>query len=244
MVRAAGLRVHGRTVTAGGAVPSAGELAVFCRPVVTAPAVVRRDGTVLADAWLPDLVRLGELERHLGDGVIEAAVDAAVAEGRLKPRQRRRIMSYPLVIRLMIAMALMPDASYCEALARLAGLLADIPFTREWHVPTGKVVTDWRLPVPPDVMEGLFWQAAGPLIGDGEPSAVHAGRDDGARRGRDAGEPGGHAGEPGVVRLDRDRGRTPRPFPQLQGRRADRPRRAAPCSARSWAQAGPGSRPC
>ncbi len=172
VVRAAGLRVQGVTVTAGGQVPSAGELAVFCRPVVTAPAVVRRDGTVLADGWLPDFVRLGELERHLGDGVIEAAVDAAITEGRLRPRQRRRIMSYPLVIRLMIAMTLMPDAAYCEALRRLAGLLADIPFTREWHVPTGKVVTDWRLPVPPDVTESIFWQAAGPLIGDGEPSAV------------------------------------------------------------------------
>jgi hypothetical protein len=172
VVRAAGLRVQGVTVTAGGQVPSAGELAVFCRPVVTAPAVVRRDGTVLADGWLPDFVRLGELERHLGDGVIEAAVDAAIAEGRLRPRQRRRIMSYPLVIRLMIAMTLMPDAAYCEALRRVAGLLADIPFTREWHVPTEKVVTDWRLPVPPDVTESIFWQAAGPLIGDGEPSAV------------------------------------------------------------------------
>jgi hypothetical protein len=138
VVRAAGLRVQGTTVTAVNAVPSAGEPAVFCRPVVTAPAVVRRDGTVLADAWLPDLVRLGELEAHLGDGVIEAAVDAAVAAGRLKPRQRRRIMSYPLVIRLMIAMTLMPDASYREALARLAGLLADIPFLLEWHVPTGR----------------------------------------------------------------------------------------------------------
>jgi hypothetical protein len=172
VVRAAGLRVQGVTVTAVNAVPSAGELAVFCRPVVTSPAVVRRDGTVLADAWLPDLVRLGELEAHLGGGVIEAAVDAAVAEGRLKPRQRRRIMSYPLVIRLMIAMALMPDASYRETLARLAGLLADIPFTREWHVPTGRVVTDWRLPVPPVLLESLFWQAAGPLVGDDEPSAV------------------------------------------------------------------------
>ncbi len=145
---------------------------VFCRPVVTAPAAVRRDGTVLADAWLPDLVRLGELERHLGDGVIEAAVDAAIAKGRLRPRQRRRIMSYPLVIRLMIAMVLMPDGSYCEALGRLAGLLADIPFTLEWHVPTEKVVTDWRVLVPADVMEDLFWQAAGPLIADDEPSAV------------------------------------------------------------------------
>jgi Insertion element 4 transposase N-terminal len=171
-VRAAGLQVQGRTVIAGDAVPTAGELVVFCRPVVTAPAVVRRDGTVLADAWLPDLVRLGELERHLGDGVIEEAVGEAIAAGRLKPRQRRRIMSYPLVIRLMIAMALVPDASYREALARIAGLLADIPFILEWHVPTGKVVTDWRLPVPAGVMEGIFWHAAGPLIGDGEPSAV------------------------------------------------------------------------
>jgi hypothetical protein len=123
---------------AGDAVPQAGELAVFCRPVVTAPAVVRRDGSVLARAWLPDLVRLGELERHLGDGVIESVADAAIADGRLRPRERWRIMSYPLVIRLMIAMTLMPDGSYCEALARLAGLLADVPFALEWHVPTGK----------------------------------------------------------------------------------------------------------
>jgi Insertion element 4 transposase N-terminal len=172
VVRAAGLQVNGGTVTAAGRGPSAGELAVFCRPVVTAPAVIRRDGTVLADGWLPDLVRLGGLETYLGDGVIEAIVGTALEKGRLKPRQRRRIMSYPLVIRLMIAMALMPDASYCEALARLAGLLADIPFALEWHVPTDKVVTDWRLPVPPALMEDLFWQAAGPLIADDEPSAV------------------------------------------------------------------------
>ena len=173
VVRAADLLVRGgKTVTAGNAVPSAGELAVFCRPVVTAPALVRRDGSVAADGWLPDFVRLGELERHLGDGVIEEIVAAALAQGRLRKRERRRIMSYPLVIRLMIAMALMPDGSYCESLARLAGLLADIPFALEWHVPTEKVVTDWRALVPADVMEDLFWQAAGPLIGDGEPSAV------------------------------------------------------------------------
>ena len=61
---------------------------------------------------------------------------------------------------------------YGEALARLAGLLADIPFALDWHVPTGKVVTNWRLPVPAGVMEDIFWQAAGPLIGEDEPSAV------------------------------------------------------------------------
>lgn len=87
-VRAAGLRVHGKAVTVEGQVPSSGEDALFCRPVVTAPAAVRRDGTVLADAWLPGLVRLGELERHLGDGVIEAIVDETLEQGRLKPRER------------------------------------------------------------------------------------------------------------------------------------------------------------
>jgi len=147
-------------------------MAVFCRPVLTAPAVVRRDGTVLADAWLPDQARLGEMERHLGDGVIEAIVDAELAGQRLRPRQRRRLMSYPLVIRLMLAMSLMPDACYGEALLRLAGLLADIPFALEWHVPTGKVITEWRLLIPASVMEEVFWQAAGPLIGDDDPSAV------------------------------------------------------------------------
>ncbi len=172
-VRAADLRFPGPgTVMVAGTALSSGEEALFLRPVVSAPAFVRRDGTVLADAWLPDLARLGELEAHLGDGVIEDLVAAALDAGRLPRPVRRRIMSYPLVIRLMIAMGLMPDASYCEALSRLAGLLADIPFTRNWHVPTEKVITEWRLPVPPSLMEALFWQAAGPLIADGAPSAV------------------------------------------------------------------------
>ena len=172
-IRAADLQVLGAgAVTVKDAAPSAGELALFCRPVVTAPALPRRDGSVLADGWLPDWVRLGELERHLGGEVIEEIVAAAQEQGRLKQRQRRRIMSYPLVIRLMLAMTLMPGASYCEALARLAGLLADVPFALAWHVPTAKVITDWRRPVPADLMEALFWRAAGPLVSDDDPSAV------------------------------------------------------------------------
>jgi hypothetical protein len=134
--------------------------------------MVRRDGSVRADGWLPDFVRLGELERHLGNGVIEEAVAAALEQGLLRKRQRRRLMSYPLVIRLMLAMTLMPGASYCEALARVAGLLADMPFALEWHVPTEKVITGWRVLVPAPLMEALFWRAAGPLVANDEPSAV------------------------------------------------------------------------
>ncbi len=173
VLRPGDLRFPGEGTVLGSEPPlRSGEMALFCRPVVTAPAFVKRDGTVLADAWPPDLIRLGELEAHLGDGVIEEMVSASLAAGRLPRRLRRRIMSYPLVIRLMIAMTLMPDASYCEALSRLAGLLTDIAFTRGWHVPTERVVTNWRLPVPPSLMEGLFWQAAGPLVSDDAPSAV------------------------------------------------------------------------
>jgi hypothetical protein len=53
-VRACDLRLRENSVTVGAKAPSAGEEAVFFRPVVTAPAFVKRDGTVLADAWLPD----------------------------------------------------------------------------------------------------------------------------------------------------------------------------------------------
>lgn len=65
-------------------------------------------------------------------------------------------MSYPLGIRLMIAMVLMPDASYREALARLAGLLADIPFALEWYVSNGKVITYRRMLAPADLREALL----------------------------------------------------------------------------------------
>ena len=107
-----------------------------------------------------------------GDGVIEAIAEKALRGGRLRPRERRRLMSYPLVIRLVIAMTLLPGVSYAEAMRVLAGLLADIPFTPGWHVPAGKTVTGWRLLVPAEVMEEICWHAAGPLIGDDEPSAV------------------------------------------------------------------------
>ena len=119
-----------------------------------------------------NLVRLGGLEAHLGDGVIDKIAGNAVMNGRLRPRERRRLMSYPLVIRLVIAMTLLPGSSYSEAMRTLAGLLADIPFTLAWHIPTGKTVTGWRLLIPAEIMEEIFWHAAGPLIGDHEPSAV------------------------------------------------------------------------
>jgi Insertion element 4 transposase N-terminal len=172
-VRTADLRVHGsRSVTVAGSEPVTGELAVFSRPVLEARAYVKRDRSVLADAWLPEVARLGVLEAHLGDGVIERIVAKAERDGRLRLRERRRLMSYPLAVRLVLAMTLLPGSSQAEAMRTLAGLLADIPFTIGWHVPAGKTIGEWRLQIPAVIMEEIFWHAAGPLVGDDEPSAV------------------------------------------------------------------------
>jgi hypothetical protein len=155
-IRTADLRVHGgKTVTV-----AAGTMMTFCHPVVSAPAVIR-GGRVLAGGWLPDFVRLGELERHLAGNVIEDLVDAAIAAGRIPAPRRRRIMSCPFMIRLIVAMTLMPDAGYTEAVRRLAGHLAEVAWAAEWHVPTPKVVTGWRDKIPPSMLEELFWSAAG-----------------------------------------------------------------------------------
>jgi Insertion element 4 transposase N-terminal len=148
-VSAADLQVHGaRSVTVAGAGPKTGQETLFSLPVLTAQAFVKRDGTVQADAWLPDLVRLGILEAHLGDGVIEKIVAKGLRNGRLPLRGRRRLLSYPLVIRLVIAMTLLPGSSCADAARTAAGLLAGVPFTLDWHVPTGKSIGQWRLLIP------------------------------------------------------------------------------------------------
>ena len=179
--RAAGLQDRGKSPAgrAGAALVAspearvaAGTLVTFCHPVVSVPVVARRDGTVLAGGWLPDFVRLGELERHIGDGVIETIAEAAVAGGRVPAPQRRRLMSVPLVMRVTVAMTLMPGAGYAEAARQLAGHLADVPWVREWHVPTSKVFTGWRDKAGPAPMEDLFWHLAGPLTDDDAPSAA------------------------------------------------------------------------
>jgi hypothetical protein len=172
-VRAADVSCPGGAAGPGALVAStlpvtSGELLVFTHPVTVAPAAVGRGGAVRARGWLPGHVRLGELERHLGDGVIENLVAAGIADGRMPAPQRMRLMSLAFTIRMTVAMTLMPEASYTETMRRLAGHLADVPFDRAWHVPTSGVATGWRGKVPPSVMEDLFWLVAGPLAGGEE----------------------------------------------------------------------------
>src|SRR5258708_33110914 len=48
-------------------------------------------------------------------------------------------------------------------MARRAGDLLDVPGARRWHVPGSKVVTGWRRLLGWQVMEEVFWQAAGSI---------------------------------------------------------------------------------
>ncbi len=87
-------------------------------------------------------MRLGGLEKHFGDGVVEQAV-AALAPVPTR-RERQRFMSLPLVVRLVLAMTLPPNASYVEAFAQLVGVLPRLPWARagncrspRWSVPGG-----------------------------------------------------------------------------------------------------------
>ena len=103
-----------------------GDLVAWCTVVAVAPAVVDENGRIGADGWLPDHVRLGGLEEHLGDGVVEQVV-AALAPAPTR-RERQRLMSLPLVARLVLAMTLLPNASYVEAFAQLVGVLPRLPW--------------------------------------------------------------------------------------------------------------------
>jgi hypothetical protein len=51
-----------------------GDAVAWCAVTTVAAAVLDTDGRLGADGWLPDQVRLGVLEAHLGEGTIEAVV--------------------------------------------------------------------------------------------------------------------------------------------------------------------------
>jgi hypothetical protein len=150
----------GVLVPTGGGPVRDGELVAWCAVVTVAPAVVDGDGVPQAEGWLPDHVRLGVLETHLGDGVVERVV----AENGRQPQRRQRLMSLALVARLVLAMTLLPNASYVEAMAQLVGSLPRLPWSRPWWVPSSRVVTAWRRRLGPHAMRELFARVAGPVV--------------------------------------------------------------------------------
>jgi hypothetical protein len=143
-----------------------GEELVFCRPVAVLPVRRRRCGAVVVTGWLPEHVRLGMLEDLLPAGVIDHLV--AQVPG-VRDTERRRVMSAALTVRFVLALALWPEADYVEVMRRLVGDLPDLPWDRDWQVPSSRVICDWRARVPAVLFERLFQTVAGALADQREP---------------------------------------------------------------------------
>jgi hypothetical protein len=148
----------------------AGDLVAWCTVVAVTPVVLDEGGRMGADSWLPDHVRLGGLEEYLGEGVVEQVV-AAAAPAPTRP-ERRRLMSLALVARLVMAMTLLPQASYVEAFAQLVGVLPRLPWTRAWWLPESTVVTAWRRRLGVAPMRALFARVAGHIVAATAPGAL------------------------------------------------------------------------
>jgi hypothetical protein len=150
-----------------------GDPVAWCAVVAVTPAVLDEEGRVSADGWLPDHVRLGGREVQLGEGVVEQVV-AVSAPAPARP-ERRRVMSLPLVARLVLAMTLMPNASYVEAFAQLVGVLPRLPWRHAWQVPESTVVTAWRRRLGVAPMKALFTRVAGHIVAATSPGALWQG---------------------------------------------------------------------
>lgn len=118
-----GLGKDGRPalVAAGAGRIRTGDLVVFLKPAVIAPAVVRRDGRVQAAGHPADHVRLGVAEEQLDaltgrPDVIGQIAGTVTVKGKVKGKARRA-MTVALAIRFTLLMTLMADADYAEVMA-------------------------------------------------------------------------------------------------------------------------------
>ena len=130
-------------VTAGGPV-------AWCKVVVVAPVVLRRDGRVQAEGRPCDHARLGvaeqELDRRCGPETIERIAAGVCPTGKIKAVARRE-MSVACTIRAVLLMTVMPDADSREVLTTLLGELTEVPWRRAHAVPSGTVLSTWRAAV-------------------------------------------------------------------------------------------------
>lgn len=156
-----GLGGDGRTAlaAAGASEIKSGDVVVFCKPVVVAKAVVRRDGRVQAAGHVADHARLGVLEQQLDAmagtvGTIDEIARSAALKGRVKGAAKRA-MTPALTIRCVLLMTLMPEADYPEILAALLGDLVLVPWQRPYEIPTATVVSTWRAAIDPAPMKEL-----------------------------------------------------------------------------------------
>ncbi len=146
-------------VAAGAGKIATGDRVVFFKPVVIAPAVVRRDGRVQANGHPAEHVRLGVAEDRLDDlagqpGVISQIAAGLRLDGKVKG-QARRAMTAALAIRHILLVTLMPDADYAEVTAALLGEMAGVPWQRPYQLPTATVICTWREAIGLEPLERL-----------------------------------------------------------------------------------------
>jgi hypothetical protein len=130
---------------------AAGDPVAWCKVVVVAPALLRRDGRVQARGRPCDHARLGaaeqELDRRCGPGTIDRIAADVRPTGKVKAAttaRARREMSAAFTIRAVLLMTLMPDADSREVLTTLLGELTAVPWQRPHAVPSPTVLSTWR----------------------------------------------------------------------------------------------------
>ncbi len=147
-------------VAAGAGKIRSGDAVVFLKPVVVAPAVVRRDGRVQAAGHPAEHARLGVAEDRLDALAGQADAIGKIAAGvTLRGKVKgaaRRAMTPALAIRFTLLMTLMPsDADYAEVMAALMGDLVAVPWQRPYTLPTATVASTWREAPGPGPLEQL-----------------------------------------------------------------------------------------
>jgi Transposase DDE domain len=138
------------SVVAGAGPIKTGDRVAWCKIVAITPALVRRDGRVQAQGRPAEHARLGaaeqELDRRCGPGTIDRVAARVRPTGKGKAR-RRREMSVAFVIRAVLLMTLIPDADAREVMTVLFGDLLEVPWRRSHTVPSGTVLSTWRVSI-------------------------------------------------------------------------------------------------
>ena len=136
-----------------------GDAVVFLKAVEVAPARVRRDGRVQAQGSPVHHATLGPLEDWLedkaGPGVIDGIAERAVLREEYVKGERERLLARAFMIRVIVLLALMPDADAREAVTALAGDLALVPWARAWVPASARAAGDWRNALGPGPLEEL-----------------------------------------------------------------------------------------
>ncbi|MGH3282314.1 MAG: hypothetical protein ACRDNW_24700, partial [Trebonia sp.] len=136
-----------------------GGATVWVKVVAVTGAAVTRDGQVRAGGRPYDHATLGPLEDWLdaqaGPGVIDAIAERAVLDERYVKGRYRRLLSAAFMIRAVVLWTLMPEAQLSDVIIALAGDLALLPWSRQWHPASERACLDWRKALGPGPLEEL-----------------------------------------------------------------------------------------